>query len=162
MAVGLFGYMMNQLIRWLLKRNTTDETKPPSSAWLLKLLSLFKTIPQGVWNRVLYLLRGVDSAASVSAGVLRWGRRSGLPPVPSETPGEYGIRLKQQFPKLKEEIEMIIEAFNREVYGKIMIEQQSLSGISSALSRRRNPRHWTSRLRGWFAKHEITTNRLII
>ncbi len=162
MAVGLFGYLMNQLIRWLLKRNTTDETKPPSSAWLLKLLSLFITIPQGVWNRILYLLRGVDSAASVYAGVLCWGRRSGLPPVPSETPGEYGIRLKHQFPKLKEEIEMIIEAFNSEVYGKIMMEQRSLCGISSALSRMRSPRHWTSRIRSWFIKHEITTNRLII
>jgi hypothetical protein len=162
MAVGLFGYLMNQFIRWLLKRITTDETKPPSSAWLLKLLSLFLTIPLGVWNRALYLLRGVDSAASVYAGVLCWGRRSGLPAVPSETPGEYGIRLKHQFPKLKEEIEMIIEAFNREIYGKIMIEQQSLSGISSALSRMRSPRHWMSRMRQWFIKHEITTNRLMI
>jgi hypothetical protein len=150
MAVGVFGYLMHQLIRWFLKQNTTDETKPPSSVWLLKLLSLFITIPQGVWTRVLYLLRGVDSAASVYAGVLRWGRRSGLPPVPSETPGEYGIRLKHQFPKLKEEIEMIIEAFNREVYGKIMIEQRSLSDISSALHRMRSPRHWTSRIRGWY------------
>ena len=162
MAVGLFGYLMNQFIRWLLKRNTTDETKPPSSAWLLKLLSLIISIPQGVWNWVLYLLRGVDSAAPVYAGVLRWGRRSGLPPVSSETPAEYGIRLKHQFPKLKEEIEMIIEAFNREVYGEIMIEQQSLCGISSALRRMRSPRHWTSRLRGWFVKHEITINRLVI
>jgi hypothetical protein len=162
MAVGLFGYLMKKLICWLFKRNTTDVTKPPSSAWLLKLLSLFITIPQGVWNRIFYLLRGVDSAASVYAGVLCWGRRSGLPPVPSETPGEYGIRLKHQFPELKEEIEMIIEAFNCEVYGKIMMEQRSLCGISSALSRMRSPRHWTSRMRGWFIKHEITTNRLII
>jgi len=152
MAAGVLGYLMNQLIRWLLKRNTTDETKPQSPAWLLKLLSLFITIPQGVSTRVVHLLRGVDSAASVYAGILRWGRRSGLPPVPSETPGEYGIRLKHQFPKLKEEIEMIIEAFNREVYGKIMIEQRSLSDISSALRRMRSPRHWTSRIRGWYVQ----------
>jgi hypothetical protein len=150
LAVGVLGYLMNQFVRWLLKRNTTDETKPPPSAWLLKLLSLFITIPQGFWTRVLYLLRDVDSAASVYAGILRWGRRSGLPPVPSETPGEYGMRLKHQFPKLKEEIEMIIEAFNREVYGKIMIEQRSLADISSALNRMRSPRHWMSRIRSWF------------
>jgi hypothetical protein len=153
MAVGVCVYLMNQLVRWLLKRNTTDETKPQSSAWLLKLFSLFITIPQGVWNGLLYLLRDVDSAAPIYAGVLRWGRRSGLPPVPSETPGEYGVRLKHQFPKLKEEIEVIIEAFNREVYGQIMIEQRSLSGISSALSRMRSPRHWPSRMRGWFVQH---------
>ena len=154
-AIGVFGYLMKQLIRWLLKRNTPDEPKPPSTFWILKLLSLFITIPQGVWNKVLYLLRGVDSAASIYAGVLCWGRRSGLPQVPSETPGEYGHRLKRQFPKLKEEIEMIIEAFNREVYGKIMMEQGSLFGISSALSRMRSPRHWPSRMRAWFVRRPL-------
>jgi len=152
MAVGVCVYLINLLVRWLLKRNTTDETKPQSSAWILKFLSLFITIPQGVWNGLLYLLRDIDRAAPIYAGVLRWGRRSGLPPVPSETPGEYGIRLQHQFPKLKEEIEVIIEAFNREVYGQIMIEQRSLSGISSALGRMRSPRHWPSRMRGWFVQ----------
>lgn len=157
MAVGVFGYLMNQLVRWLLKRNIADEAKPQSSAWLLKLFSLFITIPQSVWNGLFYLLKDVDRAAPIYAGVLRWGRRSGLPPVPSETPGEYGIRLKHQFPKLKEEIEMIIEAFNREVYGQIMIEQRSLSGISAALSRMRSPRHWPSRMRGWFVQQPLQT-----
>jgi len=161
MAVGLFGYLMNQLIRWLLRRNTTVETKPPSSPRLLKLFSLFITIPPGVWTRILYLLRGGDSAAAVYAGILRWGRRSGLPPVPSETPGEYGIRLKHQFLKLKEEIEMIIEAFNREVYGKITIEQQSLSHISSALRRMRSPRHWPSRIRGWLVLQPFPNPHII-
>ena len=155
MAVGVFGYLVIQLVRWFLKRNTADETKPPSSAWLSKLLSLFISIPQGIWNRLLYLLGDVDSAASIYAGVLRWGRRSGLPAVSSETPGEYGIRLKHQFPKLKEEIEMIIEAFNREIYGQIMLEQRSLFGISSALRRMRSPRHWPSRMQGWFVQQPL-------
>ena len=161
-AVGVFVYLMNQLIRWLLKRNPTSEIKPESSGWILKLLSLFITIPQGVWNRVLYLLRGVDSAAVVYAGVLLWGRRSGLPQVPSETPSEYGSKLKHQFPKLKEEIEMIIEAFNREVYGEITTEKRSLGGIAAALSRMRSLRHWPSRMRGWSVQQPLQPDRLII
>ena len=152
LAVGVLGYLMNQFIRWLLKRNTTDETKPPSSTWIIKLLSLIMTIPHGVWNRVLYLVRGFDSAAAVYAGVLCWGRRSGLPSMPSETAGEYGIRLKHQFPKLKEEIEMIIEAFNREVYGETATGGQSLSSIRSALRRMRSPRHWPARISRWFVQ----------
>jgi hypothetical protein len=161
-AVGVFVYLMNRVLRWLLEKNTVGEIKPQSATWIFKLLSLFITIPQGVWNRVLYLLRGFDSAAAVYAGVLCWGRRSGLPPVPSETAGEYGIRLKRQFPKLKEEIEMIIEAFNREVYGKIMIAQRSLAGLAAALNRMRSPRHWPSRMRGWSVQQPLQPDRLIV
>ena len=161
-AVGVFVFLMNRLIRWLLEKNTVGEIKPQSATWIFKLLSLFITIPQGLWNRVLYLLRGFDSAAAVYAGVLCWGRRSGLPPVPSETAGEYGIRLKRQFPKLKEEIEMIIEAFNREVYGKIMIEKRSLAGIAAALNRMRSPRHWPSRMRGWSVQQPLQPELVIV
>ena len=149
-TVGVFVYLMNKFFRWLFRRTNTEENQPPSLFRLLKLLFLLTTLPLGAWKKVLYLLKGVDSAASVYAGVLCWGRRSGLPVVPSETPAEYGVRLKHQFPKLKEEIEMIIEAFNREVYGKILIEQRYLCDISSAMSRMRSPRHWPARIRTWF------------
>ena len=161
-AAGVCIYLINRLIRWLLKRNPTGETKPLSSTWIIKLLSLIMTIPHGVWNRVLYLVRGFDSAAAVYAGVLLWGRRSGLPPVPSETPSEYGIKLKHQFPKLKVEIEMIIEAFNREVYGEITTEKRSLGGIAAALSRMRSLRHWPSRMRGWSVQQPLQPDRLIV
>ena len=161
-AAGVCIYLINRLIRWLLKRNPTGETKPLSSTWIIKLLSLIMTIPHGVWNRVLYLVRGFDSAAAVYAGVLLWGRRSGLPPVPSETPSEYGIKLKHQFPKLKEEIEMIIEAFNREVYGEITTEKRSLGVIAAALSRMRSLRHWPSRMRGWSVQQPLQPERLIV
>ena len=150
LTVGVLVFLASHMIRWLLKRKTTDETGTQSPAWLLKLLSASVSIAQGIWNRLLYQIKGVDSVASVYAGIICWGRRSGLPPEPWETPGEYGIRLKLQFPKLAEEIEMIIEAFNREVYGQITIEQRCLGGILSALRRMRSPRHWPSRMRGWF------------
>jgi hypothetical protein len=107
-------------------------------------------------------VRGFDSAATVYAGVLLWGRRSGLPRVPSETPSEYEIKLKHQFPKLKEEIEMIIEAFNREVYGEIMTEKRSLGDIAAALSRMRSFRHWPSRMRGWSVQPPLQPDRLIV
>ena len=100
---------------------------------------------------LLFLLKRIDSAAAVYAGMLRWGRRSGLPAVLSETPVEYGERLKQSFPRLKMEIEMIIEAFNREIYGQIPPDMRTLTGILSARRRMRNPRHWPLRLRAWFA-----------
>jgi hypothetical protein len=157
MAIGVFGYLANYMVRWFLKRNPLDKANPQSSTWLLKLLSFLKTLPLSVWDRVLYLLGGVDSAASVYARILRWGSRSGKPPVPSETPGEYGSRLIHCFPKLKEEIEMIVEAFNLEVYGEIATEEQMLCRISSALRRMRSPRHWPSRMRRWFLQQPLQT-----
>jgi hypothetical protein len=154
--MGALGYLMNCVIRWLLKRNSLDPATPWSLDWFLNLLALLKTLPQCFWKRVRYLFGDVNSAASVYAAILRWGCRSGKPPIPSETPGEYGRRLIHCFPKLKDEIAMIIEAFNREIYGDIATGKQALGRISSALRSMQSPRHWPSRLWGWFGATQFT------
>jgi hypothetical protein len=150
-ALGVCGYLIHLLVRWLLKRNTMDKSQHEPMVLLAKLLSMIGAICLGVWNGLLFLLKKIDSAATVYAGMLGWGRRSGLPAVASETPVEYGERLKQSFPRLKMEIEMIIEAFNREIYGQIPPDEMALARIQSAQRRMRNPRHWPSRMRAWFA-----------
>jgi hypothetical protein len=150
MAIGVFVFILNYLLRWLLKRNTKDGAQSMSASWLLKLLERLISIPLRVWNAFVHLLKGFDSAAMVYSGFLRWGRRSGLAAIPTETPTEYGCRVKHHFPKLKEEIEMIVEAFNREVYGQFIIDKRILSRILSARRKMRNPRHWPSRMRVWF------------
>jgi hypothetical protein len=155
--VGMIGLMtvvalwalMKYLVRWLMKKNAAAEAQVRSWAWLLKLLWMLVAFPLSIWNGLWYRLTRLDSAASIYAGILRWGCRSGLPPAPCETPGEYGNRLTRQFPKLKEEIGTIIEAFNREVYGQIAIDAQILGRILSARRSMRSPRHWPSRVRQW-------------
>jgi hypothetical protein len=57
----------------------------------------------------------------------------------------------QRFPQLQTEIETIIEAFNREIYGQIQSNQRILTRIQTAQRRMRNPRHWPPRMRAWFA-----------
>lgn len=148
-ALGLCGYLIKVLVQWLLKKNTLDDSKQSPLKLITKLLSMIGAIFVGVWNRLLSLVKGLDSAAAIYAGMLRWGRHSGLPAVASETPVEYGARLKQGFPQLKTEIEMIIEAFNREIYGQIPPDKRVLAGIQSAQGRMRNPRHWPARMRSW-------------
>ncbi len=148
-ALGLCGYLIHLLVRWLLKKSSGDELqdlKFPVS----RLVSMLAAIILNLWNGLLFLLKKIDSAAAVYAGLLRWGRRSGLPAVSSETPVEYGGRLKQRFPRLKTEIEMIVEAFNREIYGQIPPQKRILDRIRSAQGRMRNPRHWPSRMKAWF------------
>ena len=94
--------------------------------------------------------KGVDTAARIYVGLLRWGRRSGLRLSPGETPAEYGNRLARHFPYLRQEIEQIVEGFNREIYGQMILDPIILSSLLSALGRLRSPRHWPIRIRACF------------
>ena len=150
-ALWFCGYLIKMLVRWLLKRNSGEVFELSSKALVSRLLSIIGAFFKGIRHGLASLLKRIDSAAAVYAGLLGWGRRSGLPAVASETPLEYGGRLMQRFPQLQAEIEMIIEAFNREIYGQIPPDKRVLAGIQSAQRRMRNPRHWPSRIRAWFA-----------
>lgn len=151
----LCGYLIHLLVRWLLKRNTINKSKPQPMVLISELLSMIGAICRCVWNGLLFLFKRKDSATAVYAGMLRWGRRSGLSAVLGETPIEYGSRLSHYFPELKEEIEMIIETFNMEVYGNIVIDERLLSRILSAQYKMRSPRHWLSRLRALFVHQSL-------
>jgi hypothetical protein len=154
-ALGLCGYLIYLLMRWLLKRNTMNKSKHQPMDLISELLSMIGVICLCVWNGLLFLFKKIDSAAAVYAGMLRWGRRSGVSAVLGETPIEFGSRLSHHFPELKEEIEMIIDTFNLEVYGNVVIDERLLSRILSAHHKMRSPRHWLLRLRVWFFQHPL-------
>ena len=118
---------------------------------LARLLAMIGAIFQLACSGLLFLIKRIDSAAAIYNRMLRWGRRSGLPASASETSLEYGRRLMQRFPQLQIEIELIVKAFNREIYGQIPTPDRSLTRIKSAQRRMRHPRHWTARIRAWFA-----------
>ena len=144
-------YLIFLMVRRLLKRNRIDTSDRASMSFLNLLISMICNILQASWNGLVFLLKRIDSAAAAYAGLLRWGRRSGFTAAASETPVEYGTRLGQRFPLLQTEIELIIEAFNCELYGQRPADRTVLTGIHSARRRMRNPRHWPSRARAWFA-----------
>ena len=150
-ALWFCGYLIKVLLRWLLKRNsgaTFELSSKDLVSWLCSRIGVFFL---RVWHGLASLLKKIDSAAVIYAGLLRWGRRSGVPAVASETPLEYGARLMQRFPQLQPEIEMIVATFNREIYGQIQSNQRILTRIQRARRRMRNPRHWPSRIRAWLA-----------
>ncbi len=149
MAIGVCAYLINFLVRWLLHRSSPNEFYPPLPAPLLKWLSILKMIFQTLWNKVLSLSGRADSAALVYAGIRRWGRRSGQSPIPSETPTEFGNRLSGCFPVFKADIDVIITAFNREVYGESATDEAALRHILFAQRRMRRLRHWPIRFRAW-------------
>jgi hypothetical protein len=81
--------------------------------------------------------------------LLRWGRRGGLPRRPAETPREYGDRLGDFYPFFKEEIYLIIQGYQEEVYGELDLPAEQGGLIRQAIRRlaapwrrfRRHSRH---------------------
>lgn len=154
-SLGLCGYLIYLWVRWFLKRNTKNKSRYQPMVLMSMLLSMIGAICEGIWSGLLFLFKRIDSAAAAYSGMLRWGRRSGVSAVLGETPIEYGSRLSHYFPELKEEIKMIIETFNMEVYGNIVIDERLFSRILSAQHKMRSPRHWLSRLRALFVHQSL-------
>ena len=99
------------------------------------------------FSRIRLLWKRSGTAAGLFAFLLAWGRNSGLRRFPFETPGEYGMRLAQSFPQLSREIGMIVEVFNRKVYGTRTPETEEIKTASTARRRLMHPRLWLPRIR---------------
>ena len=138
------------LLRWLFSRTGTDKTAPvrlnPTALWLSRLFAFLLFL----WGEIARRVRGHRNALELYTALLGWGRHSGLPHLLSETPTEYGLRLKNQFPGVKKEIQSIIEAFNEEVYGEVILDEDQMAIAQCAWRRLRRPLHWPSRLKTWF------------
>jgi len=149
-VLGALVYLLIYILRLLLKRSRDDTALPLSIGWISDLLRKLVELPLLFWRGWVSLLKGIDCAAIVYAGMLRWGRRSGMILVHSETPAEYGNRLMNGFPGLRAQIELIVDAFNREVYGQTTIDRETLSRLRSARRRMKRLRYWPSRIKVWF------------
>lgn len=148
--LGVLVYFLIYILRLLLKRSRDDTVLPLSTGWISDLLFKLVALPLLVWRGWVSLLKGVDCAAIVYAGMLRWGRWSGMILINSETPAEYGNRLMNGFPGLRAEIELIVDAFNREVYGQTTTDRETLFRLRSALRRMKRLRYLPSRVKVWF------------
>jgi hypothetical protein len=149
-VLGVLVYLLIYTLRLLLKRSRDDTAQPLSTGWISDLFRKLVALPLLMWRGWVSLLKRVDCATTAYAGMLRWGRRSGMTQIHSETPAEYGNRLMNGFPGLGAEIELIVEAFNREVYGQTTTDRQILSRLRSAQRRMKRLRYWPSRIKVWF------------
>lgn len=150
--LGVLVCILIYSLRLLLKRSRDDSVLPLSAGWILGFLRKLVSLPLLIWRGWLSLLKGVDCAAMAYAGMLRWGKRSGMALILSETPAEYGNRLMNAFPGLGAEIELIVEAFNKEVYGLSTTDRQLFSRLRSAQRRMKRLRYWSSRMKVWFSQ----------
>jgi len=135
------------ILRWLLSKTSTVQKQPG----LWELILLFTARLQAVllsWKeRILQSVRGVDSAAQLYTRLLYWGKSSGLPCMKNETPAEYGLRLTRRFPEIEQEIGLIVDFFNQEVYGEISLNAKQMERSKFAVKKLRSPLQWPGRLR---------------
>ncbi|MBW2513787.1 MAG: DUF4129 domain-containing protein [Deltaproteobacteria bacterium] len=151
LAAGLGSLFIRYLLRLLMKKHTPNSSQR-SPAWFRDAIGWLMSLPVRVWRKLLSWLESAQNAAAVYSGLLVWGRHSGLPLLTGETPAEYGKRLVLHFPDLVEEIDGIIDAFNRETYGRITIDRDILFRLCSAQRRMKRLRYWPSRLKTCFSR----------
>ncbi|MGD9032298.1 MAG: DUF4129 domain-containing protein [Desulfobacteraceae bacterium] len=150
------------LLRWLFSRTSKKERK--HIHWQLALLwaqRLWAALAMGL-QRAVQWLKGYRDAVQIYRALRKWGRRSGLPHLLSETPVEYGSRLRMQFPSLTGEIGGIVEAFNLVVYGEVALDDDQMTLVKLFWRRLRSPRYWPARVKSWFlqANERLTANEV--
>lgn len=154
-AAAVFVWAAWKLLRWLFSR-TQGDNKGRSfkedlflwlGLWQLRLHSFFSFIRR-IFSRS---ERCQSETVTLYSRLLSWGSLSGFTPVLSETPREYGMRLGEYFPAVKDEIKLIVENFNREVYGKIIPDGKILFLLRRAWRRMKSPLLWPARFWKWFS-----------
>jgi len=141
-VVALVGLCLYLLLRYLWSRTPGRPGHRQAAspfAWLRR-LELFLA---GLRAR----LAGLRCARDGYRALLAWARRSGLSPIPAQTPAEIGARLQQRFPCLRAEIGSIVEAFNEETYREVALSADRMAEVRSAWRGLRSPRQWPARIK---------------
>jgi len=149
MLAGLVFYMLKRLLAWLLSKDSQDGPPLTFYAWIRGLLKSLMAIPASLWHFLVPFFKQVDSAAVVYVRLLRWGRHSGVLKRPNETPDEYASRLMRLFPDISQDIRLIVNAFNREIYGLVQSTPDLLTDIQNAQRRMKSIRLWPQRVKVW-------------
>ncbi len=138
------------LVRYLLSRAAGGpgrrEHRSIRSAvgWLHRLWALLSGIPKRK--------QGAPRACDFYRALLSWARRSGHPHLPTETPSEFGARMRGRFSRLGPEIALIVHAFNRESYGAMRLDAVEIADLWTAWRRVRSPRYWPARVKQWWSR----------
>jgi hypothetical protein len=148
----IIGVSLYYLYKWLLSKTESQGEKQSPRDLISLFLERLRTILHSLERILSRISRGHRNAVQLYSALLRWGSRSSLPRSSSETPHEYGSRLKHRFPLLGTDIESIVQAFNEEVYGEITLNRNRLIVAQSAWRRLRSPLLWPARARTWFRR----------
>jgi hypothetical protein len=139
------------LAKWLFSKTPGKPALSKGSYGIPSWLAVIWDSLKGLGRAVKRFAKRHLGAREAYVSLLRWARRNGCPLRAAETPGEFGMRLCNRFPTLSFEIDLIVHAYNQEVYGGVALRRDRLRGLSRACHTLGNPLYWPLRLRAWAA-----------
>ncbi len=155
-VAGLLFYLVWRLLYHYISGLFTKPETPAGSGNILEILSHLIGRLVYLFKRTAGLIRAIGQNLKTSrqgfVRLVKWGKRSGVEKKPAETPLEYAGRLQERFQPLKEEIDTIVSAFHREVYGETPLHPHTLKQVSGAVKSIHSPVYWTLRIRSFMHK----------
>jgi len=147
LALLVLSFLLWKLLNFLLTR-TADQKRQPDAwrkliIWIMKLPPLLLGWMAWIRSRI----GGPQTAVQLYLALLVWGRRSGISSSSSDTPLEYGLRLRKKFPSMDNEIQTIIAIHNTAVYGQISGAAGELARAKTSLGRLGTLTLWPARFR---------------
>ncbi len=159
LAAGAFlialYFVLRYLFKWLLSGAESKDYRTNLSfstffLLLLRKLASFFFMLAARWKKVVhrkFRQPGESEAACLFRKLLAWGARSGRPRWKTETPSEYSQALKNIFPSLDKEINLIADSFNREIYGGLTTRPEHNRKLYRAWRRLQHPALWLARFK---------------
>jgi len=145
--LALVGFL---IIRWLLSRTSSDAEAREDRNLLGLLFSRLRDLLRRFAVALRRIAKGYRGASDIYGGFLRWARRSGISPLTGETPMEFGARLARYIPRFKPEIDIIVDSYNREIYGEMGFTGDGRLTARRAWRSLRSPLYWPLRLKARF------------
>jgi hypothetical protein len=136
-----------RLFQWLFSKQ--PHQKKALGLWYVDLVSRIFGVISSFRKKLATWIKGPQSAVQLYTALVGWGRFSGLTQSPCETPLEYGSRLADRFPLMRNEIHQIIETHSKMVYGSHASNQEMLSRTRSTLRKLRSPTNWPARIKSF-------------
>ena len=147
--LAVVGGLLYSILVWLVSKTPLDPEKSNERNPLTGFVDFARAVIH-FFKRILGRRKYIRPTVRLYAALKSWGIRSGSPHALDETPSEYGARLGRRFPQLAQPATMIVEAFNREVYGERSLDQSQLVAAQSAWRAMAHPRYWLTRFKAWF------------
>lgn len=154
LLVSFIVWLFWRLFRWLLSGGSKTK-KSKSTDLSITLLMLLQGILRHYRQLSIKIKRWLfgpfrsvkgKPATRYFRHLLNWGRRSGLPRAKTETAYEYGFILKEHFPEIRTEINLIVNSFHNEAYGGSSPDNARLKQLTIAWLKLCSPRCWAARL----------------
>jgi hypothetical protein len=150
LTVALLLFIIWRLLRWLFSIRPQPNTASGPRDLFADLARLLWMLVLSIRVNLVFWSKGPQTAVRLYTAFVGWGHFSGLTHSTCETPVEYGSRLGNRFPFLKNEIQLVVDTHSEMVYGSHENHPEKLSLARAALRRLRSPINWPARLKSLF------------